>query len=337
MLLLQAAAMALPRPCAAQADAVQLTFPLDCRIGATCMVQNYVDHDPGRGAHDYACGYLSYDGHKGTDIRLPDIAAMRRGVAVLAAAPGRVRAQRDGMDDINVRTIGKATIAGREAGNSVVVDQGGGWEVQYAHLRKGSVAVKVGELVRAGQKIGLVGLSGNTGFPHLHIEVRFEGRTVDPFVGLGSPGQCAPGERPLWTPEALAALAYAPAGVIGAGFAGALPKYEDGSVDADAFVPLTPDAPQFIFWIQLFGARANDVEVLRLIGPDGQIMAERRVAIPENRATWVLYAGKRRSGAGWPPGNYRAEYALYRGPEATKVTEAIRVYTVEAHSDDAAR
>ena len=328
--------MALPVLCAAQVEVVQLAFPLDCRPGATCVVQNYVDHDPGPGARDYACGFLTYDGHKGTDIRLPDTGVMRQGVAVLAAAPGRVRALRDGMEDVNVRAIGAAAVAGREAGNSVVVDLGGGWEVQYAHLRKGSVAVKIGERVRTGQTIGLIGLSGNTAFPHLHFEVRFEGKTVDPFVGLRSAEKCRPGERPLWMPETLAALAYAPTGVLGAGFAGAPPKLEDGGVDAGTLTPLAPDAPEFVFWIHLYGVRANDFEELTLTGPDGQVVAEHRVSIPGNRATWLLSARMRRSGANWPPGIYRAEYALYRGPDKTRVAAMMREYKIETREKDGA-
>ena len=33
-----------------------LSFPVACEIGATCFVQNYVDHDSGPGAKDYRCG-----------------------------------------------------------------------------------------------------------------------------------------------------------------------------------------------------------------------------------------------------------------------------------------
>ena len=47
-----------------------LEVPFDCRLGALCVVQNYVDQDPGPGARDHACGPLSYDGHQGTDIRV---------------------------------------------------------------------------------------------------------------------------------------------------------------------------------------------------------------------------------------------------------------------------
>jgi murein DD-endopeptidase MepM/ murein hydrolase activator NlpD len=40
-----------------------------------------------------------------------------------------------------------------------------------AHLKPGSVAVRVGDRVRQGQRLGLLGNSGNTDFPHLHFQL----------------------------------------------------------------------------------------------------------------------------------------------------------------------
>ena len=81
------------------AGAPLLQQPIDCELGETCYIQNYVDADPSSDYADFACGKLSYDGHKGTDFALPTLADMQRGVDVLAAAPGRVLGTRDGMKD----------------------------------------------------------------------------------------------------------------------------------------------------------------------------------------------------------------------------------------------
>ena len=62
-----------------------LTFPIDCTLDDICFIQQFVDHDPTAGVHDFTCGALSYDGHKGTDFALPSRAAQRAGVNVLAA------------------------------------------------------------------------------------------------------------------------------------------------------------------------------------------------------------------------------------------------------------
>src|SRR5215470_5343156 len=80
-----------------------LHLPIDCTPGESCWIVNYVDLDPGSGTRDYTCGSRTYDGHRGTDIAIRDLAAMREGVKVLAAAEGEVRAVRDGEEDKNVR------------------------------------------------------------------------------------------------------------------------------------------------------------------------------------------------------------------------------------------
>ncbi len=57
------------------------------------------------------------------------------------------------------------------AGNQVILDLGGGRYAFYAHLVPGSVRVKLGDRVTAGQVIGRLGNSGNSGAPHLHFHV----------------------------------------------------------------------------------------------------------------------------------------------------------------------
>lgn len=168
----------------AATDVPLLALPIACDAKAGCLIQNYFDHDAGPGFVDYTCGQLGYDGHTGTDFRLHNLAEMHAGVPVRAAAAGTVRAVRDDMEDVSIRDLKDArVIAGREAGNSVAIEHGNGWETQYSHLRRGSVRVKPGQEVRAGQVIGEVGLSGKTEFPHLHLSVRLDGGNIDPCWG----------------------------------------------------------------------------------------------------------------------------------------------------------
>ena len=56
-------------------------------------------------------------------------------------------------------------------GNHVIIDLGKGQFAFYAHLQPGSPRVKVGDRVKAGQVIGLVGNSGNSTEPHLHFHI----------------------------------------------------------------------------------------------------------------------------------------------------------------------
>ena len=171
-------ALALLAAGALPARALELDLPLACTPGRDCWIAHHVDHEPGPGLRDHACGTLTYDGHDGVDFALPDLAAMEAGVPVLAAAAGIVRAVRDGEVDQRVEERGREAVAGRECGNGVLLDHGAGWQTQYCHLRRGSVAVAPGDRVTAGTRLGLVGLSGLTSFPHLHFEVRRAGREI---------------------------------------------------------------------------------------------------------------------------------------------------------------
>ncbi|HEY2455718.1 MAG TPA: M23 family metallopeptidase [Candidatus Acidoferrum sp.] len=108
------------------------------------------------------------------------------GVAILAVAPGTVvEVMRDlpneppgvAPADLNLAHI---------AGNHVTLDLGGGRFAMYAHLAPQSVTVHVGDHVKAGDMLGLLGNSGNTTGPHLHFQISDRPSTIDttslPFV-----------------------------------------------------------------------------------------------------------------------------------------------------------
>jgi hypothetical protein len=75
---------------------------------------------------------------------------------------------------------GKIVFAGWEAGygNLVTIDHGFGVVTRFAHASR--LLVKVGQTVRRGDRIGLVGNTGLSTGPHLHYEVHVNGRPVDP-------------------------------------------------------------------------------------------------------------------------------------------------------------
>jgi len=99
--------------------------------------------------------------HEGIDF------AAAPGTPILAAAPGRV--------------VRAGDYGGY--GKMVDIDHGNGLVTRYAHASV--VRVRVGQLVRRGQRLGDVGSSGRSTGSHLHFEVRIAGQAVDPRLFLG--------------------------------------------------------------------------------------------------------------------------------------------------------
>jgi Peptidase family M23 len=288
-----------------------LSFPLACELGRTCEIQHYVDRDPGPATRDYRCGLQTYDKHTGIDIRVLDMAAQRRGVAVLAAAAGKVTRLRDGVQDISIRAPGAPSVANQECGNGVVVDHGNGWETQYCHLARGSISVKTGDAVVAGQPLARVGLSGNTEFPHLHLTVRQAGKVVDPFApDMSDPGACA-AQPGLWTAQARAKMPYRIGAVLNTGFTDA--QITGEQVEAGGLPAPTAASPLLVAYGRAIALQPGDEVELDLRGPDGVSLARTRAApLAKWRAQQLTYVGKRRPATGWPRGVYVSDYRVWR-------------------------
>lgn len=79
---------------------------------------------------------------------------------------------------------GTVTRAGRAGGygNMVQIDHGNGYVTRYAHLS--AILVGKGDIVTAGEAVGRVGSTGRSTGPHLHYEVRRNGKAVDPVTYL---------------------------------------------------------------------------------------------------------------------------------------------------------
>ena len=303
---------------------LRLGLPVDCAIGQVCVVQNYVDLDPGPGRLDPGCGRLSYDGHDGTDIRVPDLVTMRDGVGVVAAAPGVVKATRDGMADVSVRETGAEAITGREAGNGVLIDHGGGWQTQYSHLRSGSVVVAPGDRVAAGAPLGMIGLSGQTEFPHLHFTVRKDGVALDPFTGATGAWSCGDPKAPLWNEGTAALLAYVPTGLLIAGFASERPEAEAIRRGEQRLGAVVRDPPALVLWADLFGAEAGDHQSFRIAAPDGSILLENEDTLAESNVSWFAFGGVRRPDDGWAPGIHSGTFTLSRDGE-TLISRTVEI------------
>jgi len=105
------------------------------------------------------CPYHGHELHPGVDIGAPS------GSAIVAASSGRV--------------ITAGYLNGY--GNTIIIDHGNGVTTLYAHQLSGGIRVSVGQRVRAGQRIGTVGSTGNSTGPHCHWEVRVNGTPKNPL------------------------------------------------------------------------------------------------------------------------------------------------------------
>lgn len=88
-------------------------------------------------------------------------------------------AGKEGSDIVSVGS-GVVTWAGERYGYGMMVEvnHGGGYTTRYAHAK--AVNVKVGDIVKKGQVVGRMGSTGRSTGPHVHFEVRLNGKAVDP-------------------------------------------------------------------------------------------------------------------------------------------------------------
>lgn len=109
-------------------------------------------------------GYRGSENHQGADLPKP------LGTPIYAVAAGRVVA------------AGPAS----GFGYRVVIEHGDGVASTYGHMRFWDV--EVGQQVEAGQQIAVVGNEGQSTGPHVHVEIRTQGQTVDPSTFLRARG-----------------------------------------------------------------------------------------------------------------------------------------------------
>jgi biotin carboxyl carrier protein len=95
------------------------------------------------------------------------------GAQVLAVAKSTVVAVKDDIPENEVTSSQRAVPITLEtaAGNHIILSLGRGYFAVYAHLQPGSMRVKVGDVVRRGQVIALLGNTGNADAPQLHFHI----------------------------------------------------------------------------------------------------------------------------------------------------------------------
>ncbi len=301
-----------------------LLLPVACQLGKTCWVVNYVDVDPTPRARDSRCRFRTYEGHDGVDVAIRDLAVMADGIPVLASASGVVKSVRDGMEDIAVTDErSRRRVSGRECGNGVLLTHEGGWETQYCHLRQGSVSVAPGTRVEAGMPLGLVGLSGKTEFPHVHLTVRRHGTAMDPFTGLAISAGCGHGGTPLWRTDQR--IAYEPVSLFNAGFAVGKPDIDAIRSGMRGEGPYPTNAPALVLWADIFGVEAGDRIRFEIAAPDGRGLFDYEQRVEKTQARRFVFAGTPLTGAAWPSGEYIGKVSIVRGDWRAAISTGVRV------------
>ncbi len=118
-------------------------------------------------------------GFRATGLRPSDPAAYEIfGESVHAPCAGRVIQAEDGLRDLPPPQTDRENLGG----NHVILECGEVW-VLLGHLQQGSVRVAEAEIVEVGREIGLVGNSGNSDEPHLHIHAQQPGTIAAPLGG----------------------------------------------------------------------------------------------------------------------------------------------------------
>lgn len=194
-------------------------------------ISNFLDRDATAGVGDWNCGARSYNGHKGLDVfpwPFPWTQMDDGDVEIVAVAPGTIVGKEDGRAD-------RSCAFSQLPWNAVYVRHADGSTVWYGHMRTGTTTAKpVGATVEAGERLGLVGSSGNSTGPHLHLEVYDpQNVLVDPNVGACHAGTSAwADQQPYYVSTLLSVRTHSAPPVIAQ-----CPATADTPNEADRFAP----------------------------------------------------------------------------------------------------
>lgn len=67
-----------------------------------------------------------------------------------------------------------------------------------------------------------------------------------------------------------------------------------------------------MLWASVYGPAAGDEFSVRLVGPDGRVIAQQKRVFDAAKAYWTQSVGQKRPPEGWPAGSYRAEATMRR-------------------------
>lgn len=160
-----------------QAEAINLSFPLKegnyyvAHGGSTTIMNYHNAHAPQQYAVDIVS--LNNFGARASGLYPKDLEKYAiHGDILYGTCAGEVVEVRDGLPDLTPPEMDPEHPEGNYVG---LVCEGTDAVIYIAHMQEGSVAVDEGETIEEGQPIGVVGNSGNTSEPHLHIHAEKDG------------------------------------------------------------------------------------------------------------------------------------------------------------------
>ena len=297
--------------------AIELRLPAECTLGTDCFLQQSPDMKAGPGTSDPFCGIATYDGHDGIDLRVLSMKDVARGVPVVAAADGEVLRGRDGVPDHLVQTdVDRQAVADKECGNGIIMKHQDGTETQYCHLKRGSIVVRPGQKLKAGEKIGEVGASGLAQFPHVHMTVRVGTDEIDPLTGrkIGDGCVANPADaHPLFSKAIMDGLPRDKPDILGFGLTGSVVDYDTLAIDGPPADAASGDQATVV-WGWIANLKAGDRLRFTMTDPAGQRLVDTTTEpLDRNKAVYSAYSGKRGSPM---PGSYAIGLEIIRDGKA---------------------
>lgn len=168
--------------------------------------------------------------------------------------------------------------------------------------------VAVGDQVQAGDPLGQVGLSGETQFPHVHLNLFRDGAAIDPFDGQPVTQVCGEGGASLWED---ASVGYEPLALLSAELGGSVPDQDQvwlGGADQG----LSVNAQAMVLTGKALGARAGDRWRFQIWAPDGAVFYDGTSEIDKDQQFVFRYGGRKAPDGGLVPGQWRGTITVTR-------------------------
>ncbi|HXF90985.1 MAG TPA: M23 family metallopeptidase [Candidatus Nitrosotenuis sp.] len=258
---------------------------------------------------DYRGGRLTDSDHSGVDFALQDRKDFEKGVEVLAVADGVVVGIRNEMLDTGVTSPeSMKQVKGRECGNGIMIDHGQGVKTQYCHMKLNSIKVTLNQKVKADQPLGLVGLSGLTEYPHLHLTTFFQDKKIDPFIGIPKNEESSTTKippRPLWREQVLKQMPYEAGVIYNFGIASEKPDVQRVRQGLFRDIKELRSPSLIVGWVELFMVNAGDKISLSVLDPKNQVFTQHTESPQTYKARLYIYVGKRKPPGGWLSGTWK--------------------------------